>query len=111
MKKENVKMFWKEHKTAIFVGIAAGCGSVIGWQLSRHLLPKNTRVVDREVLKFLENADSVYGDKRSWINMSFNTEKPLALSDLGKLADSFAGVDGTKPNQTYTHFLAIGEYK
>lgn len=115
MKKCKIKKFWEKHKENImFAGsigmIVIGSG-LVGWKLSRMTLPKGTVKLEENTLKFLEDCDAAYKGKRRRLNMTISCDNPIGIDDLGKLGENFLKAEGTKPDQTYTHFLAIGEYK
>lgn len=112
MKKGKLKEFWENHKDEITIGCSLAFltvgGVVLGYKLREVTLPDNIVKLDKDVLTFLESADQVHKGKRRWMNASMR-DTPLRIDELGKLGEGFLQAAGTKPNQTYTHFLAIGE--
>lgn len=113
MKKGKLKEFLESHKEDIAIGcsfafVTVG-GVVLGYKLREVTLPDNVVRLDKGIKTFLESADQVHKGKRRWANMSMRNT-PLKIDELGKLGEGFLQAAGTKPNQTYTHFLAIGEF-
>ena len=112
MEKGKIKGFWESHKEKITIGCSLAFltvgGVVLGYKLREVTLPDNIVKLDKNVLTFLKSADQVHKGKWRWANISMR-DTPLRIDELGKLGEGFLQAAGTKPNQTYTHFLAIGE--
>ena len=112
MEKGHLQGFWESHKEKIAIGCSLAFltvgGAVLGYKLREVTLPDNIVKLDKSVFTFLESADQVYKGKRRWVNISMR-DTPLRIDELGKLGEGFLQAAGTKPNQAYTHFLAIGE--
>ena len=112
MEKGKTKRFWESHKEKITIGCSLAFltvgGVVLGYKLREVTLPDDIVKLDKNVLAFLKSADQAYKGKRRWANISMR-DTPLRIDELGKLGEGFLQAAGTKPNQTYTHFLAIGE--
>ena len=113
--KENVKKFYRENKTAIWVGIATGVGCYIGWKGCEHAYfegDKNSLIVrDEHIKKVLIDMVDKFGDSK--VNMivgvkdsSINAHQ---LGELGELAikkAAEAAIDTDTLN--FTHFIMIG---
>ena len=112
MKKEKLRKFLKENKTAIIVGAATAVGALIGYKYCVHENAKeDPRVLCDSLKCILDDAELVYGKNK---NKALYTQilEPVNPKELGKLGEQMIEDAKKYPGKEFklTHFIAIGEY-
>ena len=109
MKMEKVKKFWEEHKTVIafFAGAGAVCiGACIGAAVDKSNRSKFYKENGPSVLSVLDDyLSKPRGDSKVFSGAHTDGFKPAELGELGSKILEL----GCSENQTFTHFIAIGE--
>lgn len=112
--KTNMKEKWnkfvdKHHDKLVFaagVGLTV-VGGAIGWKLCKHVKLNGNVLVMHEGMKNVL-LDSQQGYDR--VNLFTGiADKPLGVDQLGELGEALKKCTNYTGNETFTHFIAIGE--
>ena len=109
MIKEKVKEIWKEHKKEIIVTTGVSVlGVLVGCQLGyRKTLLKYYVIDNHEWGNYIRDV-LLSGDALGNKSVYCGVTEEFKPESLGKLGTNMIDV-GANPNQTYTHFIAIGK--
>ena len=109
MKIEKVKKFCRKHKTAIafFTGMGVVCvGSIIGVAVDKSNKKRFYTKNGHNVLSVLDDyLSKARGDSKVFGGTNVGPLKPADLGEMGKAMLEL----GCPEDQTFTHFIAIGE--